>query len=267
VGSRSRLPCCLSLVFLFYVASFRSLAIARSLSLSLLLSFSPEDVKRGAMRKALGTTTAWQSLIHERWIRGAGCAIYVALAGNRTQAHWQNNLPQGDARKKLHALGFFPKLCELSRMCLDSLFLRERDSQQWADKGAVPHDRARAGTAALFALWTQASSCSWSSALAPTKFLSRRQPASTSLQSKQALLPGSWATSQKRSVKWRHWKALHKEQTGVPSVMITKRGIDWAGIAIPRERQTLGVWTWSNIKSWQHRPSRAHVHGSVGGNH
>jgi hypothetical protein len=70
-------------------------------------------------------------------------------------------------------------------------------------------------------------------------------------------LPGSWATSQNRSVKRRHWKALHKEQTRVsraaaPSVIITGA-------------PDIGCWSWSNIKSWQHRPSRAHVHGSVGG--
>ena len=48
-------------------------------------------------------------------------------------------------------------------------------------------------------------------------------------------------------------------------VTITKGGIDLSGIAVAREHQTLGVRTWSNIKSWQYRPSRSHVYGSVGG--
>ena len=51
----------------------------------------------------------------------------------------------------------------------------------------------------------------------------------------------------------------------VSCCIVTITNIDWAGIAVAREHQTLGVRTWSNIKSWQHRPSRSHVYGSVGG--
>ena len=74
-------------------------SLALALALALFLSRRCEE-------RCDATSTRhhnWHSLIHERWIRGAGCAIYVALAGNRTQARWQNDLSQGDARKRLRA--------------------------------------------------------------------------------------------------------------------------------------------------------------------
>jgi hypothetical protein len=80
VSSRSRPPCWLSLVFLFSFASFRSLVIARSLSLSLLRSFSPEGVKRGAMRQALGTTTGIASFMNDGFVAPGAPSMWHSLA-------------------------------------------------------------------------------------------------------------------------------------------------------------------------------------------